>query len=152
MQELVATGKMNQDQTFFTMLANVTMEGKLEPLYETVRAAFRLGLVNKDLMGISYFEESLLKPIDQVISKRELMPITSASDELALWGNYSNDKPIPVKIERNTLFHAAAATNSKNAVSANCKLTFHDILLHTFSIVLFAINPTKLIRRIKHCP
>jgi len=101
LQEIVARGEMNQDQVFFTALVNITMDCKLEPLYDTARAAFKAGMVCKDLMGIGCFEKSLPLPIEKLKEKEYLSPITDALKELKEWGDYAGDVLLAVKIERN---------------------------------------------------
>ena len=101
LQEIVASGKMNQDQTFFTILANLTIECQFEPLYDVIRAAFKAGMVNNHGMDIFSFENSLSQPIDQFSRQKNTHPITDAASELASWEGYSGETRIVVKIERN---------------------------------------------------
>lgn len=100
LQEIVASGKMNEDQPFFTTLANITLKCKLEPLYDTVRAACRSGMVCTDTMDVHYFDQQLSRPIEEMISEEDLSPLTDATKELVFW--YAHDKPITPKIERNS--------------------------------------------------
>lgn len=92
---------MNQDQTFFTILANLTIECQFEPLYDVIRAAFKAGMVNNHGMDIFSFENSLSQPIDQFSRQKNTHPITDAASELASWEGYSGETRIVVKIERN---------------------------------------------------
>lgn len=99
LQEVIASGKMNEDQVFFAVLANITMECKLEPLYGTIRAAFKAGMVCRDLQNIEDFEQNIHLPIKQIAHENYLNPLIDAAKELAQW--YTCDKAIIPKIERN---------------------------------------------------
>ncbi len=101
LQEIIASGKMNQDPAFFTALSFMTMESKLEPLYDIVRAAFKIDLVSVDMMNAHYFEENLLKSIDESNLNGDLDPINDAVKEIKIL--YLDHAPIVVKIERNAL-------------------------------------------------
>lgn len=99
LQESVASGKMNEDRGFFTVLADITIECKFESLYDTVRAAFKAGMVFEDYVNIHDFERNILLPIDQLVQEDFFNPIVDAAQELAKW--YSNEKQIIPQIERN---------------------------------------------------
>ncbi len=101
LQEIIASGKMNQDPAFFTALAFMTMESKLLPLYDIVRAAFKIDLISVEMMNVHYFEENLLKSTDEINLKGDLDPINNAVNEIK--NLYLDHAPIPVKIERNAL-------------------------------------------------
>jgi hypothetical protein len=99
MQELVASGTKNEDQAFFSSLADMTIECKFEPLYDTIRAAFKADMVLSDYTDIHFFEKSILLPIEQIAGAQDLKPLTDAAQELSKW--YSKDNPISPQIERN---------------------------------------------------
>jgi len=101
LQEIVASGKMNNDPGFFTAIARLTMESKLEPLYDTIRAAFKTDMVDNEYMNIHIFEKELLLPIEQTNRIEDLNPLVDAATELAKWYGNPEDRPITVKIERN---------------------------------------------------
>lgn len=101
LQEIVASGKMNEDQAFFTALAQIVVQCKLEPLYDTVRAAFKAGMVLSDHMDVHYFEHSLSGPIEKLTREQYLNPLINAIDELAIL--YADITPLTPKIERNVV-------------------------------------------------
>lgn len=101
-QELIASGKMNRDSTFFSALANITVECKLEPLYDIIRAAFKIQMIPNDLMDIQFFEKSLSRPIEKIAREEDLHPLSDAVKELSKWYSDSNPIAISAKIERNT--------------------------------------------------
>lgn len=101
-QEIVASGKMNDDQSFYTALESLTLEGKLEPLYDIIRAAFKAGMIYDDHTDLNEFERELLLPIEKLTEIEKLNPLANAANELAKWDNYNSDIPRTVKIERNT--------------------------------------------------
>lgn len=101
LQEVVASGKMNGDQAFFTALAQVVIQCKLEPLYDTVRAAFKAGMVLSEQMDIHYFEHSLSGPVDKLTREQYLNPFANPIDELSIL--YADVTPITPKIERNAV-------------------------------------------------
>lgn len=99
LQKIVASGKMNEDQAFYTALANITLDCRLEPLYETVKAAFRAGWVIPDCMSLQNFENDLSKNSQQLLLAKELGLIKSAAEEISLW--YQDEKCITPNIDRN---------------------------------------------------
>ncbi len=99
MQEIVASGKMNADPSFFSSLANITMNSKLEPLYDTIKAAFHAGWIFSDLMDVNLFEKSLSMPTEQLVREEDLHPVNDSLKEMGYWQGYNN--PISVNIERN---------------------------------------------------
>lgn len=101
MQEIIASGKMNEDQSFFTALAIITMECKLKPLYDSIRAAFKAGMILNNYLDIHHFEKNINRPIEESIRENDLNPITDAAKELGKW--FSKGTPITPKIERNAL-------------------------------------------------
>lgn len=103
LQEIVARGKMNGDSVFFTVLANITIDSKLEPLLDTVRAAFNAKLIDTSLVDSRFFEDSLSKSVEELIQKDQRSPIDAAANELKKWFSYNNDQPLAVKIDRNAL-------------------------------------------------
>ncbi len=101
LQEIIASGKMNQDIEFFSTLADLTIDCKLEPLYDSIRAAFKAGMIRGDKMDIHCFEKHLKEPIKQLPREENLNLIADAAKELSEWGNYSDEISHTVKIERN---------------------------------------------------
>ncbi|MEI8366232.1 MAG: DUF1186 domain-containing protein [Parachlamydiaceae bacterium] len=101
LQNIVASGTMNQVQGFFTPIACLTINRKLEPLYDIVRAAFKAGMIDSNYMGIALFESGIMKPIEQITQEEGWSPLTDASKELLGWSIYSHENPVPVNIERN---------------------------------------------------
>lgn len=99
LQEVIASGKMHEDRAFFTTLANLAVECKLDPLYDTVRAAIKLGMVYDEDMDLKQFEKDLLQPLDKLVNEEDLQPLKSASKEILKW--YTAEKPLTPKIERN---------------------------------------------------
>lgn len=117
LQEIVASGKMNDDQTFFTALANLVLEAKLEPLYDIVRSAFKAKMVDPTMISLHCFETDLSKPIENLIQKSYLHPI-DAANELKNWGSYNGTHPISVKIERNAPCPCGKKSKFKNCCLA----------------------------------
>lgn len=99
-QSMVTSGKMNDDQIFFTALAHLVLEVKLEPLYDIVRAAFNANVVDTFIIGLEHFEADLPKSSKDLIRTSYLHPV-KAADELKQWHSYSNERPISIKVERN---------------------------------------------------
>jgi hypothetical protein len=98
-KEIVASGKMNNNKSFYTAIEILTSERKLEPLYDIVRAAFKAGMIIEHDYGLNEFEKQLLVPIEKLENIRNLSPITHGLDELNRWNDY--DTPLAIKIERN---------------------------------------------------
>jgi hypothetical protein len=117
LQEIVASGKMNDDQVFFTTLTNLTLDSKLEPLYDIVRSAFKANMIDLNILDLQFFENNLSKPSSNLIHKPYLNPIDAAS-ELKKWNSYNNTHSIPVKIERN-----APCPCGKGIKFKNCCIT-----------------------------
>lgn len=101
LQEIVASGKMNNDPAFFTALADLAMVCKLEPLYDTIRAAFKTDLILNPFMDLEFFEKTVATPVEQITELEDLNPLNDAASELGQWEGYSGTTPSPVKIQRN---------------------------------------------------
>lgn len=113
-QEIVASGKMNDDQSFYTAIECLTLESQLEPLYDIVRAAFKAGMIFDDHSDLNEFEKEILLPIEQLAEIEKLNLLGNAAEELSKWGNYDNDTPLTVKIERNTACPCGSSNKFKN--------------------------------------
>ena len=100
MQEIIASGRMSNDSVFYTALAYMTMNSKLEPLYDIVRAAFKLKIIPNDGINIQGFEETLLKSMEEINQKGDMDPIKSAVDKVKFY--YLGHGAISVKIDRNS--------------------------------------------------
>lgn len=103
LQEVVARGKKNQDPDFYSALAILVIECKFEPLYDTLRAAFKAKLVNNHCIDLASFEQGLLQPIEKLVREQDLHPLTDAIKEMENWEGYSYEKSVYPKIERNGL-------------------------------------------------
>ena len=101
LKEILPIAQQNGDFAFFTMLADLTLESKLEPLYDIIRASFKAKMIDEDMVDLETFEEYLPKPQKELIPEKYFNFIHDAGEELSTWEGYSNEKPIIPKINRN---------------------------------------------------
>lgn len=99
LQKIVASGEKNEDADFFTVLANLTLDAKLEPLYDIVRAAFRANLIKQNYIDFNFFNNNLAKPINTLIDPEKLLPINEAALELLKWDEYRLNTSITPQID-----------------------------------------------------
>jgi len=112
LQEMIASAKMNEDVSFFTSISLPVMNCRLEPLYDGIRAAFKLGLIDKELMGLSDFNNEI-KSKTELNLHHEIQPFSTAVNEIEEWGNYDGNE-IAITIGPNELCPCGSGKEFKN--------------------------------------
>lgn len=102
--EVVASGKMNEDPGFYTMLVACTLDSQLEPLYDIAQSSFKAGLVNENYIDFNYFQNKIKKiknSEEQCIPHQNFNPIEDVVKELSKWDLYCGQKAVAPDIEPN---------------------------------------------------
>lgn len=116
LQLAVASGKMNEDQGFYTAMANLVICSHWTPLYDMMTAAFKANQVDEQVMDFTYFNKHRDEEGTSLITERYLRPLNDVEQEAAGWGLYDGEKAVEPLSELMSPVPVVGEANIKNVV------------------------------------